>query len=230
MQFNLNINQIMERFNSFIARIKMNNSGSLVSWGKYDKSRVTELDIKKELSEGILDPEETKLKPMYFHDYVDDNSALRLLMDLRYVTENMKDNINDDNPIWIYINSYGGDLLAGFNIMDEIANLSKKYPIYTLIDGKAASAATMISIAGKKRFIKENSFILIHQLSSGMVGKYSEMKEQIANMDMFMSKIKKAYSKYTKISDTALDEILKHDIWWDAEKALEYGFVDAIIT
>ncbi len=206
----------------------MNN---LIVWGKSEKSKVTELDIKKSLSEGIIEstPDTFKINPMYFHDFVDDFSVLRLLMDLRFVADNYSDKINEDKPLWIYVNSYGGDLLAGFNAMDEIASYSQKYPIYTLIDGKAASAATMISISGTKRFMKANSFILIHELSSGMVGKYSEMKEQIKNMDMFMSKIKNAYAKYTKIPEGALDEILRHDMWWDAEKALEYGLVDAII-
>ena len=87
-----------------------------------------------------------------------------------------------------------------------------------------------MSIAGTKRYIKQNGFILIHQLSSIMVGKYSEMKEEISNMDMFMFKIKEAYKKFTKVPEEALDEILRHDIWWDADKAKEYGLIDEIIV
>ena len=203
-------------------------------WGEYKKSRVTELDIKKSLSDGVVDSKQKRIRPLYFHDSVDDNSVLRLMMDLRYLTEDMESELpkNEDGtykPIWIYINSCGGNLMSGFNAMDEIANISKKFPIYTLIDGKAASAATLMSISGAKRYMKNNSFMLIHELSSGMMGKYSDMSETMQNMTMFMGKIKDAYKKYTHVPPDALDEILKHDIWWDSKTALDYGLVDEIV-
>ena len=44
-----------------------------------------------------------------------------------------------------------------------------------------------------------------------------------------MEMIKKLYKEYTKVPDKELDEILKHDLWWDAEKCLEYGLVDKIL-
>jgi ATP-dependent protease ClpP protease subunit len=46
---------------------------------------------------------------------------------------------------------------------------------------------------------------------------------------MLMKKIKNIYRQYTKIPEDKMDEILKHDIWWDAEQCLEYGLVDEII-
>ena len=62
-----------------------------------------------------------------------------------------------------------------------------------------------------------------------MWGKYSEMKDDMENSKMLMKKIKDIYRKYTKIPESKLDDILKHDLWWDAEKCLEYGLVDEII-
>ena len=62
-----------------------------------------------------------------------------------------------------------------------------------------------------------------------MWGKYSAMKDDMENSKMLMKKIKDIYRKYTKIPENKLDDILKHDLWWDAEKCLEYGLVDEII-
>jgi len=202
-----------------------------VIWGDGSKSRIKEVDFQKDLSDNvfsddIIDDEPTT-KNIYFHDSVDTYSVQRLIMDLRYISEKQMEKTKD---IWLYINSSGGDLLAGFSAMDEIHNIAQKIPVYTVIDNRAASAATLMSIAGTKRYIKSNGFILIHELSSIMVGKYSQMKDEISNMDMFMGKVKDAYKKFTKVPEDSLDEILKHDIWWDAEKALEYGLVDVVIS
>ena len=102
-------------------------------------------------------------------------------------------------------------------------------PVYTYIDGFAASAATLISVAGKKRFITKNSIMLIHQLSSGNEGKFQEMDDNMRNMENFMHKIKVIYGESTSIPEEELDEILKHDLWLDAETCKRYGLIDEII-
>jgi ATP-dependent protease ClpP protease subunit len=71
--------------------------------------------------------------------------------------------------------------------------------------------------------------MLIHQLSGAMWGKFQEMQDDMQNSEMLMKKIKKIYSENTKIPKEELDKILKHDIWWEAEKCLEYGLIDEII-
>jgi len=67
-------------------------------------------------------------------------------------------------------------------------------------------------------------------LSSFMWGKYEEFKDEIQNLDKIMGMIKKVYSEYTKIPMSKLEEILKHDLWFDANECKEYGLVDEIIT
>ena len=71
--------------------------------------------------------------------------------------------------------------------------------------------------------------MLIHQLSSGMWGKYEEQKDQMQNNDLLMDIIKDVYNKHTKIPKRKLREMLKRDLWFDAETCLEYGLVDEII-
>tara|TARA_R110000824_G_scaffold335729_2_gene522267 strand:+ start:724 stop:1365 length:642 start_codon:yes stop_codon:yes gene_type:complete len=130
-------------------------------------------------------------------------------------------------PIKLYISSYGGSIFAAFSTVDTILTL--RTPVHTYIDGSAASAATLISVVGERRFIHENSFMLIHQLSSTMWGKYEEFKDEMENLDMLMDRIKQIYQKHTTIPKTPLANILKRDIWLDAQKCIKWGLVDEIV-
>ena len=105
--------------------------------------------------------------------------------------------------------------------MDTI--LRGKVPIHTYIDGFCASAATFISVVGVERYMSRNSYMLIHQLSTNFWGKYSEFEDEKQNLDLMMKTIKRVYKEYTKVPMGKLDEILKHDLLWDAEKCLKYG-------
>jgi ATP-dependent protease ClpP protease subunit len=71
--------------------------------------------------------------------------------------------------------------------------------------------------------------MLIHQLSAGSWGKFEELKDDMENNHLIMNKIKGIYEQYTKIPKKQLDEILKHDLWWDAQTCLNYGLIDEII-
>jgi ATP-dependent protease ClpP protease subunit len=86
-----------------------------------------------------------------------------------------------------------------------------------------------MSIAGKKRFIHKNSFMLIHQLSTFVHGKYEEFKDEIRNQELLMDTIKRSYKQNSKMSDEQINDLLKHDLWLDSKTALEYGLVDEIV-
>ena len=130
-------------------------------------------------------------------------------------------------PIHLHIQSEGGSLFHTFYVIDLIKTI--KTPVYTYIDGFAASAATLISVAGNKRFITHNSLMLIHQLSGSESGKFEELKDQYNNLKSLMDIIKKVYLENTKIPKDQLELLLKQDIWLDSVKCLSYGLVDKII-
>jgi ATP-dependent protease ClpP protease subunit len=111
--------------------------------------------------------------------------------------------------------------------MDTI--LRSKVPIHTYVDGFAASAATFLSVVGNKRYMSRNSYMLIHQLSTNFWGKYSEFEDEKQNLDLMMETIKRVYKEYTKVPEDTLDEILKHDLMWDAETCKSLGLIDEII-
>ena len=170
---------------------------------------------------------------IYFYSEIEREDILRLNRELRDISNRMvtrciNEGIDVENQrIWLHINSYGGGIFTGLSAMDEI--LRCKVPVYTIIDGCCASAATFLSVAGKKRFINENAFILIHQISSIFWGKYNEFQDEKQNLDKLMSVIKNIYTKYTKIPEKDLDELLKHDLWYNAKEAIEFGLVDEIL-
>jgi len=169
---------------------------------------------------------------IFFYADVTEQSALDLNCTLYELDAKLKNTYNFLGPdfvphIKLRINSYGGSVFAGMAIIDTIRNL--KSEVHTYIDGAAASAATIISVVGKKRFIGKNSFMLIHQLSSGSYGKFSEMEDDMENNRRIMKMIKDIYKQYTKVPMKQIDEILKHDLWFDSSKCLDLGLVDEVL-
>lgn len=130
-------------------------------------------------------------------------------------------------PIELYISSEGGEVYSSFTTVDRI--LSSKIPVDTYVEGIAASAATLISVVGRRRYIRKNANMLIHQCSSAMWGNFAQFQDEMKNLELVMSMIKKVYLKHTKFKEKELNELLKHDLALSPEDCLKYGLVDEII-
>lgn len=130
-------------------------------------------------------------------------------------------------PLHLHLQSFGGDIFSGIAGMEAIR--TSKVPIYTYVNGIVASAATLLSIVGEKRYINKEACMLIHQISSGFWGKFGEFEDELTNLNLIMSKLKKIYKQYTKLDDTILNELLKHDLYLESDMCLQYGLVDYII-
>lgn len=129
-------------------------------------------------------------------------------------------------PIMLHINSYGGSVFAAFAAVDMI--MQSKIPVHTIVEGATASSGTIMSVVGKKRYIRPHASMLIHQLSSWIGGKMTEVEESMENLEQMMDTIKDIYVNNTKIRGRKLDELLKHDLWWKPDVCLKYGLVDEI--
>ena len=194
------------------------------------KKKVT---AKKAANDSAMDTVEGDDNVIYFYAGVSMKENFKLNKEISYLDRemqmiSMKLGLKVPIPIHLRINSYGGSVFAAFGSIDYM-NQSKT-PIYTYIDGCAASAGTIMSVCGDQRFIGENSYMLVHQLSSTHWGKYQELQDDMKNSDNLMKRIKEIYEAKTKIPKTKMDEILKHDLWWDAKTCLKYGLVDEILT
>jgi len=131
-------------------------------------------------------------------------------------------------PIYLHINSEGGDIFAALAVVDTIK--ASKIEVHSIIEGCAASAATLISISCHKRYITENSHMLIHQLSSGFWGKMTEIEDELLNLTRLMDVIKDLYKKNSNMSKAKLSTYLRKDIWWSAKTCVQNGLVDAIYS
>ena len=166
---------------------------------------------------------------LYFYGDITESNALELNaalyeMDKKLSVTNL---FLDVKPhINLHINSYGGSLFAGLATVDAIRNLNSE--VHSYIEGAAASAATLISVACSKRYIGKYSKMLIHQLSATSYGKYTELEDDMENNKHLMDTIKAVYKEYTKVPMKKLNEILKHDLWFDSKTCLELGLVDEI--
>ena len=169
---------------------------------------------------------------IYYYSSVNKKSALELNMKLREVENKLLKKYNDHNNhqeyIYLHINSFGGSVFSAFSVIDTIKNM--KVPVVSIIEGAAASAATLISVMCDYRIIYKTSYMLIHQLSSGSWGKMNELEEEMENLKELMNSIKTIYKENTNIPRGEISEILKHDLWWNADICLAKGLVDEIKT
>ena len=175
---------------------------------------------------------ETVNNRIYFYSEIQREAVLKLNRELamkasEYIARAKSENTAPPD-LYLHISSYGGSIFAGLAGMDEIINCG--IPVTTIVDGCCASAATLLSVAGKTRLIKPHAFMLIHQLQSVMWGKYQEFQDEMQNLDRLMGMIKEIYREFTKVPTEKLDEILKHDLWFDAPMCVKYGLVDEIIA
>jgi len=195
-----------------------------------------ELPLGKETSSG--NNNEFFKNEFYLYDDITMTSVNKILKAIKAAENTWKDFMVEfseildtatPKPIKIYINSNGGDVFAAIPLIDAICN--SKVPIETYVEGIAASAASLISLCGHKRYITKNSFMLIHELRSGIEGTYSDIIEEKSNCDKLMKVIKDLYLEKTngKIDKKTLNKILKKDMLLGSQECLDIGMVDEIL-
>lgn len=131
-------------------------------------------------------------------------------------------------PIHLHIQSPGGSVFAGLSIYDTIKKC--KTPVYTYVEGSAASAATLIACAGEKghRHIGPSAYMLVHQPHLEWIGKLDDFRDEVENQKVIYKKLLKIYLDNTNFKRKELTELLEHELWLSAEKCVEKGLVDKI--
>ncbi len=129
--------------------------------------------------------------------------------------------------ITLYIHSNGGCVFSGLSGMDHIRSM--KIPVTTVVDGVCCSAATILLLGGHSRLMKQNSFVLIHQISNNMWGKFEELKDEMQTVTKLMEHVKHIYKTETCISDSKLKKFMKRDVYLDSSQCLKYGIVSGLL-
>lgn len=169
---------------------------------------------------------------IYFYSLVDSNTCLALghqirVLDAKLQVSKQLNRQEVETPIWLHIQSGGGDIYSAFAIADQIK--ATKTPVYSIVEGLAASGATIISMACDTRYITPLSGMLIHQLSSGIWGKYEEIADCKYRLDAAMSNLIKFYKANSSMSTKQIKDFLKRDSWFNAEECLKHGLADAFL-
>ena len=130
-------------------------------------------------------------------------------------------------PITVWINSPGGDCVAAA----QIYNMLMDYPadVTVRIDGIAASAASVIAMAGTKVQMSPVSVMMIHNPLTVVMGDSDEMRRAIQLLDEVKESIINAYEIKTGLSRAKLSHLMDGETWMNAKKALELGFCDEIL-
>lgn len=169
-----------------------------------------------------------------FHEEVSRESVLVLI---RLINECMNtqtpDPMTGKRRVYLYVHSEGGDLYAGLSAYDHIKNVqrTRNCEIVTIMDGITASAATLIYLAGKTRSALPNSCMLIHQMRGSVIGKLSDIKDDLVNSEQMNVQLIKIYLKHsnTKLNEKKIENILKREKCLSVAKCLKYGLVHSSI-
>ena len=132
-----------------------------------------------------------------------------------------------DGPITLHINSPGGDCIAA----SQIYTMLMDYPhdVNVRIDGIAASAASVIAMAGTKVSMSPTSLMMLHNPFTVALGDSEEMRKAIQLLEEVKESIINAYEIKTGLSRTRLSHMMDAETWMNAQKALELGFCDEVL-
>ena len=139
-----------------------------------------------------------------------------------------KDELNSGSgDITVWVNSPGGDCIAAAQIYNML--MDYKGNVTVKIDGIAASAASVIAMAGTKVLVSPVSMLMIHNPMTIAYGNSAEMQKAIDMLGSVKDSILNAYEIKTGLSRTKLSHLMDAETWMDANKAIELGFADEIM-
>ncbi len=141
--------------------------------------------------------------------------------------------LESDSPakdINMYINSPGGEIAAMYAIYDTMTYIQSD--IVTIGFGECMSGASFLLAAGTKgkRYALPNTSIMIHELSSGVRGKYNDLKNRQKHLDKLHDKMAKHYVEFTGQKLSKIKKDMERDYYMSAEEAMDYGLIDEVQT
>lgn len=141
------------------------------------------------------------------------------------------DKLSDTKPIYMFIDSPGGEINSGFSIYDTAKFISA--PVFTIVAGLAASMGSIIALCSPKerRFALPNAKLLIHQplISGYLQGPASDLEIHAEDIVKTREKINALYARETGRSIEEIAKLTDRDHWLNPEEALKLGLISKII-
>ncbi len=185
-------------------------------------------------SSGLPDPDQVSYyvleaeRKIYLDGDVDPSILALQRMILRWNIEDRGKSAEERKPICIYIYSYGGDVDVMWALIDTIE--ASVTPVYTCNLGVAASAATLIFLAGHKRYMMKRAKVIIHEGSARMAGDSTKVLDASDSYRKVIKKMKDYILSRTGISAATLNRQKSHDWELDTEYCLANGICDAVVS
>lgn len=132
-----------------------------------------------------------------------------------------------EGDISVWINSPGGDVFCA----SQIYTMLKEYPgkVTVKIDGIAASAASVIAMAGHKVQMSPTAVLMVHNPATVVFGEATDLQGAIAMLNEVKESIINAYEQKTHLSRTKIAHMMDAETWFSANKAVELGFADEVL-
>lgn len=134
---------------------------------------------------------------------------------------------NSKEDIEVIINSVGGDIFAGSEIFTALKDYDGKVTVKVV--GLAASAASVIAMAGDKIMMSPTAHMMIHNVSVATAGDYRKMEQVAEVLKSTNQSIINAYKTRTNKTDEELQALMDKETWFNAQSAVEHGFADEIM-
>ncbi|MFN8558884.1 MAG: ATP-dependent Clp protease proteolytic subunit [Dehalococcoidia bacterium] len=160
---------------------------------------------------------------IYLGTPINDDVANLIIAQLLYLNSD-----DPDRDIQIFINSPGGDVIAGLAIYDVMQHVK---PDIQTVCINASSMASVLLAAGTrgKRFILPNAEVMIHQGSAGMQGTTPDLLIQAKHVEKLIGRLNELLAQHTGQSVEKVKRDSDRDYFMDAQQAVEYGIVDEIL-
>jgi ATP-dependent Clp protease, protease subunit len=191
----------------------------------YSLEKITNIDDRLYLSD-------LKERKIVLNDGVDYGLYEPIAMQIeRFNAEDEKENIpvEERKPIKLYINSYGGIVYDGFGICSAIER--SKTPVHAICDGYVMSMGFLIFAVSHKRFAGKFSNFMYHEISSGGVGKNTEIEEITKENKRLQKLYDTALLERTSLKKAQLDKVKRNKLDWffGVEDAVKFGIVDEVL-
>lgn len=133
-----------------------------------------------------------------------------------------------NEPIYMYISSPGGEVMAGLSIIDVMNHIAS--PVYTVALGMVASMASVLLSAGERRYILPHAQVMLHQPLGGAQGQASDIEITAKQILKIKEKLNTMLSEATGKPVEEIEKVTDRDSYFDAKEALEFGLVDEILS
>lgn len=132
-----------------------------------------------------------------------------------------------DKPrLYLLLRTNGGSLYDALAAYDHMVKLRERVDLVTVAEGFVASAGTVLLLAGSSRLAMRNAGLLFHQLSSGVSGKYADMRDEVQACSWLMSKLYSIYQRNSRLTRAQVKRLLSRERTLSAKKCIAMGFVD----